>query len=104
MNPYHIEAYFRCLIHKNNLNYDECKTLRELIAAMKTSYNDNHDLIAQTMEAEYQYYVNRNIELALSKLHDLARIDRPLRYTQRALYELQMKAGIPPTYPDPDVE
>lgn len=104
VNPYHIEAYFRCLIHKNNLNYDECKTLRELIAAMKTSYNDNHDLIAQTMEAEYQYYVNRNIELALSKLHDLARIDRPLRYTQRALYELQMKAGIPPTYPDPDVE
>lgn len=102
MNPYHIEAYYRCLVRKNNLGYDDRKILRELINAMKTSYNDNHGLIAQTMEAEYEYYVNRKIEPALSKLLSLTQIEHPLRYTKRALYELQIKMGIPPTYLDLD--
>lgn len=97
-NPYHIEAYYRCLVHKNNLTHDDRKVLETLIKAMKASYDDNRNIIAKTMEAEYQFYVNRQVIEPIQQLQEINKsLNNQLNYPVMALSEMQSKSGIPVT-------
>ena len=101
-NPYHIEAYYRCLVRKHNITYDDKKILQNLIKSMKTSYDNHHEIIAQTMEAEYMFYIDKKVEPAIIKLTGLNKSEHSLNYTKRALYEIQVKMEIPATYTNPE--
>lgn len=101
-NPYHIEAYYRCLVRKHNITYDDKKILQNLIKSMKTSYDNHHEIIAQTMEAEYMFYIDKKVEPAIMKLTGLNKSEHSLNYTKRALYEIQVKMEIPATYTNPE--
>ncbi len=96
-NPYHIEAYFRCLVQKNSLTYDDRKKLDDLILAMKSSYDIHRDKIVKTMEAEYQYYVKREVQAPLQTLVELNSQSHVLKYTHQALNEIQEKQTLPIT-------
>lgn len=97
INPYHIEAYFRCLVRKNSLTYDDRKKLEDLIRAMESSYDIHKDKIVKTMKAEYQIYVGREVQTPLKILIELNKQPHVLNYTRQALNELQERQGMPTT-------
>lgn len=60
-NTYHIESYFRCLVRSASPSKD---ILRNLIQEMKDSQDVHRDVISNTLEAEYEYYIHRNFQKA----------------------------------------
>lgn len=53
-NAYHIESYYRCLVRSDNPSLD---MLAELIESMRASHDIYKDVIVDTFEAEYKYYI-----------------------------------------------
>lgn len=69
-NSYQIYGYFRCLVRKNQLNWEEHKILQQLMDAMKDNYSDKHTELFTTMNIEHKILVEReqpNIILNLIK-------------------------------------
>lgn len=64
-NTYHIEAYFRCLVRSAHSDRD---TLRQLMDKMQKSYDNHREIIYNTMQAEYCYYVNGKFPEAVTML------------------------------------
>lgn len=56
-NSYQIHGYFRCLVRKKQLNYEENKMLSVLLDAMRTNYSDRHEEMHASMNIEYSAYV-----------------------------------------------
>lgn len=61
-NPYHIEAYFRCLVHTSNASKEE---LLLLINDMNRSYDHYRDFYVDNFTAEYKYYIDHNYDEAI---------------------------------------
>lgn len=93
-NPYYIEAYFRCLVHERTHSYDDRKLLQKLIELMKNSYDRHKDLITIAMEAEYLFYIERNISEALAKLQTIDTSKSPIKYPEKAKSEILSKIGL----------
>lgn len=67
-NPYFIEAYFRCYIRSS---YFKVEVLRNLIEDIKRVTMFRNDAVILTMEAEFQYFVNKNVTEALKNLKSI---------------------------------
>jgi tetratricopeptide (TPR) repeat protein len=79
-NPYHIEAYFRCLVKRRGKDQKDIEILSQLIEEMKAIRDPKSREIVETMEAEYNYYVNNDVAASIKTLLDLvktARINYP---------------------------
>ena len=96
-NVYHIEAYFRCYVKSS---YPDRDILKELIKAMKNSYDANKDVIVETFEAEYLFYVDKKPAEAINKLKNTLRtMSGPcLNYTAETLYSICKKQKILQSY------
>lgn len=57
-NSYHVSAYFRCLVRKNDLSFDDREKLKRLMDEMRNSYSEQHDEIYGAMLIEYKHYVD----------------------------------------------
>lgn len=55
-NPYHIKAYFKCLVRKYGLNRADIDVLESLIDSMKSNYSTKKDAIVTAMNIEFQSY------------------------------------------------
>lgn len=81
-NSFFIEAYFRCLVKSP---YSDPSTLINLISDMEKSQGKSHKEIADTMQAEYQYYFKGDFWKAAELLRNT--IERhPLLQYPREVY------------------
>jgi hypothetical protein len=67
-NPFYIQAYFKCLIHRQTATIQEQKLLVELIERMGSNLHPKAPDMKLVMEAQYDYYVNGDSESAERKL------------------------------------
>ena len=86
-NSYHIEAYYRCLVRSHT---PDISMLKELMDAMHHSYDPHHQVMFETMQAEFLAYVEGMVPEAKKQLIDL--IENPSNayklYPIRSLKEL----------------
>lgn len=64
-NPYQIETYYRCLVRSEE---PDVNILKELISAMENSHDEYKDVIVDTFNAEYIYYIENNVTNAVDVL------------------------------------
>lgn len=69
-NPYHIEAYFRCLVHTANASKEE---LSQLINDMDRSYDHYRDFYVDNFNAEYKFYIDHNYTEAMRLFEDICK-------------------------------
>lgn len=83
-NAYHIEAYFRCLVRTP---HPDKELLKELINRMERSYDTGKDTIAETMKAEYIFYIDKNFSGAILLIKQILMNDfsEKKSYAERAL-------------------
>lgn len=67
-NPFYIQAYFRCLIHRPSKSSQEEKLLKELIEKMSFNPHPRAADMKLVMEAQYDYYINGDRDTAEKKL------------------------------------
>lgn len=86
-NTYHIESYFRCLVRTN---LPKRNILKQLIDEMKNSQDVHKDVIGATMEAEYEFYINRNIRKSFDMILKILEKtnDSYQNYPLRSLHEM----------------
>lgn len=96
-NVYHIEAYFRCLVRSP---YPDREVLKGLILAMRSSYDANKNVIADTFEAEYAYYVEKNTIDAIKRLKSVLQTQNGpcLNYAAETLYGICKNQKLLPAY------
>ena len=66
-NSYHNYAYFRCLVRKHNLNYDERKVLTQLMDEIHSGYSEKREELFRAMQIDFQSYVNHTPPAELLK-------------------------------------
>lgn len=98
-NVYHIEAYFRCYVKSD---HPDQVILKDLIKNMRSSYDANKDVIADTFEAEYLFYVDKEPVLAINKLKEILRTKKGpcLNYTAETLKRFCKAQKLLPVYRD----
>lgn len=86
-NVYHIEAYYRCYVKSD---HPDKNLLQTLIKKMRSSYDPNSDVVAETFEAEYLFYIERNPIKAIDKLKNILRTKKGpcLNYTAETLQRI----------------
>lgn len=67
-NAYHIETYFRCLVRSTQ---PDVQILDDLLQRMRDSHDVYKDVILETFEAEYEYYINNDYMKAVSSLKQI---------------------------------
>ena len=86
-NPYHIHAYFLCVIKSDNV--DNCKEiLQELMGNLDKTTSDFGVELKGRCKALYEAYINRESELAF------AIIDKTIEESSNPIYALQDKFDI----------
>lgn len=98
-NVYHIEAYFRCYVQSN---HPDKNLLQLLIKNMRSSYDANKDVIADTFEAEYYFYIDKEPLKAINQLKDILHTKKGpcLNYTAEALKRFCKIQKMQPIYRD----
>lgn len=86
-NTYHIESYFRCLVRTD---MPKKNILKQLISEMKNSQDVHKDIISATMEAEYEFYVMRNMHKSFDMIKHILEMatDSYRNYPLRSLKEM----------------
>ncbi len=86
-NPYHIHAYFLCLIKSDNLD-GHVEKLKELILCLDKSTSDFGKELKGRCQALYEAYVNKDGDMAF------AIIDDTIKTSPTPIYALQDKFDI----------
>lgn len=67
-NPYQMQAYFDCLIHKGHLSEKEKSSLDEIISTAESIYRTNANSIYYQLKAKYAAFIMNDKKEALSIL------------------------------------
>lgn len=82
-NAYHIETYYRCLVRSEN---PDINTLDDLLQRVRDSHDIYKEVILETFEAEYDYYINNDYRKAVSSLmQTIKNYPRTIQYPIDAL-------------------
>jgi Tfp pilus assembly protein PilF len=93
-NILHNQAYFACLIRKYNMTEDDKATMRRLIQNVENSLDKKSREVYRTMKGEYEYYVNNDLQKAISFLEEVLK-SYPIKYFAfRSLSEIYRLRGM----------
>lgn len=93
-NPFHIQAYFICLLHDNELNVKSVQEeLTMLLELIKDSLDKKAKSMYTTMFGEYLYYVQKSPQKAIDVLENSVKTYRNL-FAFKALGEIYKKEGL----------
>lgn len=93
-NIHHINAYFTCLIKKENLEEDEIITLNELLEKTRRSLDKRASEFYGTMKSEYDYYIKGEANEAIRELREALRVDKHNYHAFKALVEILLNEGM----------
>ncbi|PQJ12220.1 hypothetical protein CJD36_000215 [Flavipsychrobacter stenotrophus] len=79
-NIHHINAYFKCLVRKSDLNSDEKLTLKELLERTAKNVDKRKDEFHTAMSSEYEYFINHKVDVAIADLKET------LKTTKRSIH------------------
>lgn len=87
-NILHIQAYFTCLIKKEELVEEDIVMLKELMTQAKKSLDKKADDIAREMHAEFNFYVDGRGAEAISSMREALKLNGRNYFAFRALLEM----------------
>lgn len=87
-NVLHIQAYFTCLIKKNDISKKDLLTIKELLDNASKSLDKKANDIVKEMKAEYNFYVMADSRKAISSLTESLRLNSNNYFAFRALFEI----------------
>jgi tetratricopeptide (TPR) repeat protein len=93
-NIYHIQAYFTCLVKKQELEKEDIDTLYELINQASKSLDKKAPDILREMKSELNFYIKNEEDLALNSLEESLKMDPRNYYVFRALIEMYRVKGM----------
>lgn len=79
LNKYHVEAYYKCLLRERK---PDTIMLKKLLSEFRALILDTRNqVIYDTLEAEYDYYINHDLQTAIRKLNvAIKQSDEAIRY------------------------
>ena len=92
-NILHIQAYFTCLIKKEELDEEDIEILYELMAQAEKSLDKKADDIAREMRAEFNFYVGGRGDEAISSMREALKLNSRNYFAFRALLEMYKAAS-----------
>lgn len=94
-NPFHIQAYFICLLNNNIEHLNHVKgDLDMLLDQMKTSLDKKAKSMLATMRGEYAYYIEGNSIKAIKILKDAVAVSANNHFAAKALADIYKKEGM----------
>ncbi|GAA4467477.1 toll/interleukin-1 receptor domain-containing protein [Nemorincola caseinilytica] len=92
-NAFHIQAYFLCLIKKNNHPESDIKILERLMDDILKTNSKQAEEIHNTMQGEFEFYINQDASKAIQVLKDALYKNKNKYYAYRSLYLIYNKQG-----------
>ncbi len=94
-NSYHNYAYFRCLVRKRNLNYDERKVLTQLMDEINSGYSEKREELYRAMQIDFRSYVNSTPPTEMLKFIHISLEEFPRSINvKRAAQDYKYRQGI----------
>jgi len=90
-NILHIQAYFTCLIKKNDKSEFDRTIIRELLLNASKSLDKKANNVVREMQAEYDFYIANNAKSAINSLYESLRMNQHNYFAFRALLEIYKK-------------
>lgn len=96
-NSYHIRAYFNCLVH--SVSPDKA-ILDSLIVKINDIHENDSDVFAEVMKAQYIYYVERDLTNAISLFRNIfsSPLGRGKQYALDSFREICISRSIIPVF------
>lgn len=88
-NPYHIHAYFDCLIKSHKVTTPNVP--KELIEAMQKTMENTTQVYVQTMQAQYKFYIENDLSASIVIFRRIFRNPnnvKGMNYARESLYEI----------------
>ena len=98
LNAFHIQAFFVCIIRKPYISKEDKETIDELFKNIKRSYDFRAKEIANVMDGEYEFYINKNASLAIQKLRECIKNNGSEHYPIKALQDIYRSKGMDVAY------
>lgn len=86
-NPYHIQAYFSCLI-RSEKNRDNRKILQDLIRALEVINSDVSKEMFLRCQAQFEAFYNDNYEESISKINAAIGMNTSIQYARLIKFEI----------------
>lgn len=93
-NILHIQAYFTCLIKKQDKSEFDINNLKDLLENASKSLDKKANDVIREMQAEYTFYIEGNAERAIITLNESLRMNRHNYFAFRALYEIYKRKNL----------
>lgn len=90
-NILHIQAYFTCLIKKNDKSEFDLTVIKELLQNASKSLDKKANNVVREMQAEYDFYIANNAKSAINSLKESLRMNQHNYFAFRALLEIYKK-------------
>jgi len=88
LNAFHIQAYFICIVRKPYLTKHDKKKITDLLESIRISHDFKADEISRCMKAECKFYLNNDLQNAISELKSIINEVTFKNYPRRALLEI----------------
>lgn len=90
-NPYHIQAYFTCLIKSDEPNKN--KILQELIESMKLIKNKVSEEMTPRLQAQYFAFIENDYDSAIESIDEAIYINPDIQYATFIKFDIAEKFG-----------
>lgn len=90
-NILHIQAYFTCLIKKNEKSEFDLNIIKELLQNASKSLDKKANNVIREMQAEYDFYIKNNTQSAIISLNESLRMNSHNYFAFKALFEIYKK-------------
>ena len=90
-NPYHIQAYFTCLIKSDEPNKN--KILLELIDSMKLIKNKVSEEMTPRLQAQYFAFIGNDYDSAIESIDEAIHINPDIQYATFIKFDIAEKFG-----------
>lgn len=93
-NILHIQAYFTCLIKKQEISENDLSIIRELLDNASKSLDKKANDIKREMQAEFDYYIEGNDGRAITTLNESLKMNPNNYFAFRALFEIYKRENM----------
>lgn len=94
LNAFHIQAYFICLIRKPYLSREDKEIIEQLLKNIEKSYDSKAKEIASVMNAEFEYFLNKDSAKAINLLRECIKNNSSKHYPFKSLQDIYSNTGM----------
>lgn len=91
-NPYHIQAYFTCVIKSDNVD-NKKKILQELIGNMKSIGSKISEELTLRFKAQYAAFMENDYDVAIGYINQAIEMNENIHYARLVKFDIAEKFG-----------